>query len=350
MSSIEERLATDIAAVTGRVVVGESDARYARDAVQERIDSRRTRGPRHTVAAAAAAAAVIPVLGVAAFQTLGGDDGAAPPANPGPTTEVDVHGDFLVGARPTAQLINGVWRVDNGVVLMLFSEDGRMRLDDSGMLFSNPAVTGTYEIDGDLITVTMDRGPATCTGRQFTMRASLSAAGEMRFVHTQPAVEGCSPLWQLRGVLEQVLPTKNKYLSGFKVPAKGDWQPPVGPTSLHGDWMAEVTDPMPAEDGGGGGRVLEVAPDGRYTVAAGSGAVVDRGRWTFDSSASRLSLSSAGDSPTCDQGDHLLLSGVEQLITGTILMRATVSQNACGEDWASSNEWFLLPHEGSRSG
>ena len=43
MSSIEERLARDIAAVTGGVVVTESDLRDARDAVDERIDSRRQR-------------------------------------------------------------------------------------------------------------------------------------------------------------------------------------------------------------------------------------------------------------------------------------------------------------------
>ena len=109
--------------------------------------------------------------------------------------------------------------------------------------------------------------------------------------------------------------------------------------------MAEVTDPLwPANTGG---RVLEIAPDGSYTVASGShGAVADRGRWTFDSSASRLSLVSAGDSPTCDQGDRLVLGGVEHLDPGTILMRATVRQNTCGEDWAS-HEWILLPHEGS---
>ena len=43
MSTIEERLARDIAAVTGGVVVTESDLRDARDAVDERIDSRRQR-------------------------------------------------------------------------------------------------------------------------------------------------------------------------------------------------------------------------------------------------------------------------------------------------------------------
>ena len=64
MSSIEERLARDIAAVTKGVVVTESDLRDARDAVDERIDSQRQRDRRRIVVAAAAAAVVIPVLGI----------------------------------------------------------------------------------------------------------------------------------------------------------------------------------------------------------------------------------------------------------------------------------------------
>jgi len=265
------------------------------------------------VAAAAAAAVVIPALGFAAFQTLGGEDKSAPPANPGPTAPADPYADFLTGNRPNPKLLDGLWRVDNDTMLMLFRTDGTMRFDNSGTLYSNPAVTGSYEIEGDLITVSIDSGPAECIGQAFAMRASLPAAGEMRFVQIQPAIEGCSPLRDDRLIrMEQVLPTYNEWLAGFNVPAKGDWQPPAGLTSLYGDWMAEVTDPLwPANTGG---RVLEIAPDGSYTVASGShGAVADRGRWTFDSSASRLSLVSAGDSPTCDQGDRLVPGGVEHL-------------------------------------
>jgi len=137
MSSIEEQLARDIAAVRG-VVVTESDLRDARSEVERRrIDSR---GCRRTVATAAAAAVVIPALGFAAFQTLSGEDKSAPPANSGPTTPADVDADFLTGNAPTPQLIDGLWRVLNGALLMLFDVDGTMRFDKSGMLYSNPAV------------------------------------------------------------------------------------------------------------------------------------------------------------------------------------------------------------------
>ena len=125
MSSIEERLARDIAAVTGGVVVTESDLRDARDAVDERIDSRRQRDRRRTVIAAAAAAVLIPVAGIRRVPDAGRrrQVGTAA-AKPGPTVAVDPDADFLTGDAPTAQLIDGVWRLDNGDLLMLFGEDG----------------------------------------------------------------------------------------------------------------------------------------------------------------------------------------------------------------------------------
>ena len=111
MSSIEERLARDIAAVTGGVVVTESDLRDARDAVDERIDSGRQRDRRRTVIAAAAAAVLILVLGVTAFLTLGGDDETAPPADPGPTNRATrtLTSSPAAHPRPTSSKGPGGW-------------------------------------------------------------------------------------------------------------------------------------------------------------------------------------------------------------------------------------------------
>jgi hypothetical protein len=238
--------------------------------------------------------------------------------------------------------------VGSGAALMLFEQDGTMRSDNSGTLFSDPDVTGTYEVEGDLITVTMRSGPAKCVGEQFAVRASLPADGEMRFVHTGPAVDGCSPAQDERWVLDQVLPTNNEYRGEFEVPEEADWQSPTESASLYGDWMADLTDRS-----GGGGHVLEIAPDGSYTVAAGSGVgddpndegtfvdpVVDRGRWTFDSAASRLDLVSAADSPTCHRGDRLVLVGLQHVPWSTNL-RSAVQQNDCGGAWASAG-WIRL--------
>ena len=68
MSTIEERLSRDIEAVTGEIVVTESDLRDARADVEDRIEGERQRDRRRGVVAAAAAAAV--VVGVATWQGL----------------------------------------------------------------------------------------------------------------------------------------------------------------------------------------------------------------------------------------------------------------------------------------
>ena len=109
MSSMEERLARDIAAVTEGVVMTESDQRDAREAVVERIEGRRQRDRRRTVGAAAAAAILLPVMGIVAVQTLGGDDKSSPVVDPPTSVNDDVEA-FLTGTDPTPELVVGVWR------------------------------------------------------------------------------------------------------------------------------------------------------------------------------------------------------------------------------------------------
>lgn len=328
MSSIEERRTRDIAAVTGGVVVTDSDLRNARDAVDERIDSRRDR--RRTVIAAAAAAVLILILGVAAFQTLGGDAETAPPANPGPTTS-DPEADFLTGRAPTPDLLQGVWRVDNGTVAMRFSPPNLVSFDDGGRLFHNPGVRGTYAITGDLITVNVDGGPAGCGGQEFAMRASLPGPGNMRFVHTKPGTTNCSLLVPPRGVLDQVLPT-SQHMAELVLSNESGWQPLVGKSALSGVWLAE-----------GGGHVLEIDPGGSYYVADESGEPIDRGQWSLR--GTDLTLTSSAGSAVCSKGDQLVLGAVEQVNLGTRVVRSTVQQNACGAAWATA-AWILIPHAG----
>jgi hypothetical protein len=343
MSTVEELLERDIAAVTGGVIVSESDLQVARDEIERRVVSRQQRARRRMVVAAAAAALTIPALGYLAFHELGNGDRSAPPAHRGPVThpQVDADADFLTGSPPSSRLVDGLWRVDGDQLLIRFSGDGTMRFDNAGTLYSDPAVTGTYAIKGGLITISIGTGPTECVGQQFAVRAAISAEGEMHAVHTQPAAAGCSPSRGERWVLQQVLPTYNADLSGLDVPTHGDWRSPRGPTSLYGDWMAEVTDPLwPLNTGG---LVLEIAPDGTYAVAADN-LVLDRGRWTFDSARSRLAFVSSAGSRSCDPGDHVVLDRVEHLVTGTTAMRAAVEQDTCGQGW-TSHAWILLPHE-----
>ena len=331
MSGIEERLARDIATVTGGVVVTESDLRIAREAMAERIDNRRQKLRRGAVIAVAAAAVLFLVLGVAALQTLGGDAKTAPPADPGPTT-ADPDVDFLRGDDPTPELVQGVWRLDNGGVLMRFAAPDLVSFDSSGRLFEDPGVQGRYEIDGDLITITVDGGPAGCGGQQLAIRASLPEPGIMRFVHTRPGTGNCAQRQNESWVMEQVLPA-NRSFAEYVLSTESGWQPLSDKKTLLGSWFAE-----------GGRHVLELAGNGEYHVAAGSGEQVDYGEWSLR--GSQLTLTSWPDSVECSASDELVLGGVEYIQPNTTAIRSTVRKNTCGAAWADA-VWILIPHDGS---
>lgn len=336
-SSIEERLARDIAAVTGGVVVTESDLRDARGAVDERIDSRRQRDRRRTVIAVAAATVLIFIVGVTAFLTLGGDRETAPPANPRPTTS-DPEAEFLTGRAPSPDLLQGVWRLDNGGVQMRFAAPNVISFDTAGRLFHNPGVHGTYVITGNLITVSIDGGPAGCGGQEFAMRAALPeppvGPGALRLVHTRPGTGNCAPEQDERWVMEQVLPASPP-MAGLVFSTQSGWQPLVSKSALYGVWLAE-----------GGGYVLEMDPGGTYYVAGESGEPVDRGRWSLRG-GSDLTLTSSTESTECSGGDRVVLGAVEQVAgPGTRALRSTVRENTCGAARAPA-AWILIPHEGS---
>lgn len=330
MSTIEERLVRDIAAVTGGVVVSDSDLRDAREAVDERIVLQQRRGRRRVLAATATAAVVIPILGIAAFQTWGDDaDSAPPPANPAPSPSVDINADFLEGDAPTPELLQGLWRVDNGTLLLRFSSPDKVAFDSVGRIFRDPGMVGTYAIQGDRITVNVDRAPAACEGQSFAMRASVAKPGIVHVVHSDPGTGNCSEPLNTWWTLEQVLPT-SKALTGLGAPGEQGWAP-LTDRVLNGDWIAE-----------GGGHVLELDAGGTYYVADKSGDPVDRGRWALRDSD--LTLTSSATSEACNEGDRLVWTGLEQVDIGTMGIRGTVQENTCGAAWTPKT-WFLLPDE-----
>jgi hypothetical protein len=332
--SIEEQLARDIAEVTRGVVVTDSDLRDARTAIDDRLSSRQPEDPRRTAIAAAAAAVLLLVAGIAAYVTIGGDNETAPPTAPGPSASpsVDFDAEFLTGSAPTSDLVEGVWRLDNGGVLMRFTAGGRLSWDLGGRLFESPRIQGTYAIAGDTITVSVDGGPAGCSGQQVAMRASVPDQGSLHLVFTEPRGGACGTYPDERWVMEQVLPASPS-MASFKVSgAEADWTPLRNRNLLPGTWSAV-----------GGGHLLELARNGRYNVAAGSGEPVDAGEWSLD--GSRLTLTSTADSTGCRAGDRLVLGAVQTSSFGTAGIRSTVRENTCGAAWAET-DWFLIPHDG----
>jgi hypothetical protein len=326
MSTIEERLERDIAAVTGGVVVTESDLEEARDAVAERVEIGGERSRRRTVAGLIAAAVVIPIVGVAIAKAQEADRSAPAisPSEPSPTqTGADL---WLAGEAPTADLVQGVWREDNGTVSVRFSPSGSFSSDANGRVFGSPDFTGTYEVAGHLITLHVDGGTPGCAGETFVMRASIVEKGLMHFNPTQPGSDDC---WLVRpqfGAWEQMAPGGDP-MAGITVANKG-WHPVTGARELYGLWMAE-----------GLGYVLELDRNGSYYVADGTGDPIDQGEWTMR--GSDLTLASSADSASCSKGDQLVWRGLE-MVDDHPNLRATAKANPCGVPWASK-AWIWVP-------
>ena len=329
MSGVEEQLVRDIAAVTGGVVVTDSDLRIARARIDERVERRHRQERRLVAVVAAAAAVVLLVAGLLVVQSLGSDTRTAPPADRGPT-QADPFVDFLHGEDPTPELVQGVWRLDNGGVLMRFAPPDVVSFDRGGRLFGNPSVQGTYSITDDRITITVEGGPAGCGGQQIGIRASVPKPGTMHFIHTRPGTGSCSTAQDESWVMEQVLPT-SAGIRNTVFSTETGWKPLVDGVDLAGSWFAE-----------GGDYVLELEPSGAYHVAAGAGEQVDQGDWSRD--ASRLTFTSRPDSVECSASDQLELVNVEYVDPQTIAIRSTVRTNDCAVPWADSL-WIRIPDD-----
>ena len=331
MSSIEERFARDIAAVTGGIIVTESDLREARRNLDERIESSNRRGRIRVVAGAAAAAVVLAGAVATAFLALGGDEDTAGFAD---RSGVDPDAGYLTGGPPTPELVEGVWRLDNGAITLKFDADGDVRFDDHGTLFSQPATTGTYAIEGDVISVTTTTAPRTeCTGITFRVRASSPEPGILRFVRSDPA-NTCPQILPGRGALEKALPT-SPVMAGLVFSQDTGWQPVSGTDTLLGVWLAE-----------GGGHLLEMDADGSYYIADDSAEPIDQGRWSLR--GADLTLTSSAQSVACEANDRLTLVGMQWVNPGTIALRGTLRENTCGGAWTPAT-WILLPRSSNAS-
>ena len=336
MSAIEDRLLRDISTVTRGVVVTDSDLRDAWEDIDNRIENDR-RDRRRWFLAVAAAAVLVLVVGVGAFLKMDGDLTSAPPANNGPkptsSTTVDNHATFLTGGAPTADDLQAVWRLDNGGVLMRFAPPNLVSFDREGRLFGNPGVQGRYTIDGDTIRITVDGGPDGCGGRQIAMRASVPEDGRLHFVITEQGEGACAGLQDQRLVMERMLPLGSGF-ADYGPTGEDSWLPLTDRTWLHGTWFAQ-----------GGGYLLELDRDNVYHVATGTGEQVDYGEWSLE--GQKLTLTSWPDSVECENGDKLVMRGVEYADPGTSAIRFTVGQNDCGRGWTPKS-WMLIPYEGSR--
>ena len=333
MNDIEQLLIRDIAAVSKEIEMTDADLRTARATIEERVAY--DGGPSRRLLATAAAAAAVLVVGVVTWQAIpGGDSSPTPAPQPSPTEGIsqqsELNEQFLTGTLPTPEVLVGVWRQDGQNLLMSVTADGRIRFDAAGRLFSDPAVLGTYELNGEVITVDVDSGSAGCRGETLMLRAAHDAdIGLLRMVNVDvPCLAG--PALGFRQEWEQVLPANGTFLRGLVVDDGGEWEPPAGLDSVNGVWYS------PGED-----HVLELLPTGDYTVVDAAAEIVDEGLWSLGSRMAQLRLESAG-SRTCQAGDLFVLGSVEQQQhDGAAFMLAEVTRDDCGGGWAD-DQWVSL--------
>jgi hypothetical protein len=328
MTVVEDRLARDIEAVTRDIVLTESDLVIARAAVSQRVDSRRQRDRRRTALAVAAAALLIPAVGIVGWQSFDDTQGA-PPANPAPTAPIDSDEAFLSGSIPTPQSVEGIWETEGHDLLMRFTPDGGIHIDNRGGLLSGPSITGRYEIADDLIAITfLSQG---CGGTGFTARASHPQADALHMITEQGSrAVPCDTYWGDRWSFRQVLPSSAEQAELAPLRGGDFWAPPTGRYLLEGIWWTH-----------GDGHLVELAPNGSYAVVDEALEVVDRGSWSLREPFTRLVLASAAGSPRCSEGDRFVIGDVERYLGVVRSMRGTVDQNDCGGAWGSG-EWLRL--------
>jgi hypothetical protein len=326
MSDIQERLERDIRAVTGAVSVSENDLLSARDAIRERVESRRGLDSRRTVAVVAATAIVAAGVGYIAYSSAPQDGATVMPASQGE----DIDADPVSGAQPTLENLKGFWRVDNGVTMVWFKPNGVIQISDRGSVISDPDIVGTYAVEDDTISVKAEYAPD-CPGGNFSMRVDFPEPGLARVVLPGPEFGECGKANTM--TLEHALPDNGRWADFTSSGLRG-WRPVADQDVILGDWVAEA----------GGGYLLEIADDGTYYVADKSTEVVDNGRWRLR--GSRLELFSRTESPQCEEGDFLVLGDIEYTNAETTLLRGTVDQNDCGGGWTPTS-WILIPNANS---
>ena len=330
MSTIEERLSRDIEAVTGGIVVTDSELRDARVAVEDRIEGGHQRDRRRGLVAAAAAAAV--VAGIATWQGLSGDDASPSPAPPGPSTAVlsDQEQEFLTGDAVTTENLPGVWRLDNSHWLFMFTSDGGFSYDETGRLSAHPRAYGTYAVDGDTISVHIDGGSAGCAGKTISLRAVLTAKAPLHVLPVGTDPSSCGAPFATQWVLEPVLPVG--YFSHYRNVPGVNWDPPAGYDAVRGTWY-DLT----------GGYLVELREDGTYSTITGTTQLSDRGTWSVDPSVTRLTLVSGADSPTCREGDRFVLDNLRAKDFGRLNLQADLGRNDCDVTWTGAGWLHLAP-------
>jgi hypothetical protein len=263
------------------------------------------------------------VVGVATWQGLTRDDASPAPAAPGPSAAAltDQEQQFLTGDAVTTESLTGVWRLDNSNWLFMFTSDGGFSYDETGRLSAHPRAYGTYAVEGDTISVDIGGGSAACAGKGLTLRAVVAADSRLHVLPSGTEPGSCGAPLGVRWVLEPVLPA-GFYDSSERLPDEEGWSRPAGYDDVHATWY----DPT-------AGYLVELRDDGTYSTITGTTEVTDSGTWIVNPSLTRLTLVSGADSPTCREGDRIVIDNLEVKDFGRLNMAGDLGRNDCNVAW-----------------
>ena len=335
MSSIEERLARDIAAVTGGVVVTDSDLRDARKGIDDRIGSgtaatagARRRGRRGRRRRPRPGRRRVPDArrgrqGGASRQGRGRrqPDRRQPRRLP--------HRRRTDGRAPPRGLAAGQRQ---GADALRPSRPGVLRPRRPAL--RQPRRPGPVRLDGDTIRITVDGGPDGCGGRQIAHAGRPSPKkGSSTSSLPEPGEGACAGLQDERLVMERMLPRARATVDYLASKERG--------------WQA-LTDTA-AWSGRGSPKAVATcwsSTAATYHVATGTGEQVDYGEWALE--RGKLTLTSWPDSVDCSTSDILVMGGLEFDESGTTAIRSDVQRNDCGGDWTPKTRIDPVPGQLTR--
>lgn len=237
-----------------------------------------------------------------------------------------------IGAAPTVESLAGIWIVDDDNPLLgRFSMDGSFAFDNIGTLDTDPAATGTYQIDGRIITFTNGKSRICPEGDRYAWRAGLTEAGRLHVFHEE-VVDDVADDCDLVGeqTWTRVSPSSP---FGILITATGrseEGAPPSTESALRGIWLLE-----------GGGHLLRFGTDGTYAIDDTGGLGTDPddvGTIAVDGRGG-LTLTSGANSRTCAEGDQWVWKEVR--LAGDSL-RGVVGEAACPKELGGELTWVRL--------
>lgn len=269
MNEIEEqRVIVALRAIPGGLTVTEHDMIEASTRMQHNL---KPAPPRRNPVLLAVAAAVVLIVGVLAFQAIGGDEKSAPPAKepltPAGTLKAALQADpyslpadeFSAGTPPTSQTMAGLWTLQPvdpttedifNRVLLYVDGGGRWRIG----VPTEPLGFGTSTLAGDTWFRHLDER-SNCGQKASSLEqpttSVLAADGSLRVQHTDVNVD-CSIL-DVREVWNRLAPGSPVMDYFQSVSNDIAWKPASGEWKEHRVFVAPET-----------GHMLIVEPDGGY--------------------------------------------------------------------------------------